>query len=122
MPEPPELGPVPLFAPTPVPARKPSRTPLLVGGVAVGLIGIAAVALLLLNRPQAQVAEPAESVVTPPAAEPLVAGAAFLVSGRGEVTVVPLTDAPSDPITVGYQVADADGRTSRSTLTVTVAR
>lgn len=51
-------------------------------------------------------------------AEPLVGGVAFLVSGRGEIIVVPLSDAPSVPFTIGYQVADADGRTTRATLTV----
>ncbi|GAB2567318.1 hypothetical protein GCM10009593_00130 [Microlunatus antarcticus] len=54
------------------------------------------------------------------AVDPLVGGAAFLVSGRGEITVVPLSTVPTDPLTIGYQVADANGRTTRSTLTVTV--
>jgi hypothetical protein len=55
-------------------------------------------------------------------ADPLVGGVTFLVSGRGEITVVPIADAPTDPVTIGYQVADANGRTARSTLTVTLTR
>jgi hypothetical protein len=53
--------------------------------------------------------------------DPLVGGAAFLVSGRGEITVVPLSAKPTNPLTIGYQVADANGVTARSTLTVTVS-
>lgn len=44
----------------------------------------------------------------------------FLVSGTGQITFVPLGTATGPVPTVGYQVADADGRTARSTLDVTV--
>ena len=45
----------------------------------------------------------------------------FLVSGTGQVTFVPLGTATGAVPTVGYQVADANGTTARSTLSVTVA-
>ena len=53
---------------------------------------------------------------------PAPGGGVFLVSGRGEITFVPIGAEPAPPLTVGYQVADANGTTARSTLTVTVTR
>ncbi|SER15181.1 conserved repeat domain-containing protein [Microlunatus flavus] len=61
------------------------------------------------------VPEPGDSPLTPTAG-----GGAFLVSGRGEITFVPLGFFPAPELRVGYQVADAAGATTRSTLTVTV--
>lgn len=52
-------------------------------------------------------------------ADPYAGGVAFLVSGKGEIVVVPLTSKPREPVTIGYQVTDANGRSARSTLTVT---
>ncbi len=45
----------------------------------------------------------------------------FLAAGNGEITFVPLGGTTGPVPTVGYQVADANGSTSRSTLTVTVS-
>ena len=42
----------------------------------------------------------------------------FLVSGTGQVTFVPLGPSTGLVPTVGYQVADANGRTDRSLLDV----
>ena len=53
---------------------------------------------------------------------PAPGGGVFLVSGRGEITFVPIGPGPTPQLTVGYQVADANGATARSTLTVTVGR
>lgn len=44
----------------------------------------------------------------------------FLVSGTGQITFVPLGRATGPVPVVGYQVADANGATARTTLTVTV--
>ncbi|HEY0216162.1 MAG TPA: hypothetical protein VGC57_07215 [Cellulomonas sp.] len=44
----------------------------------------------------------------------------FLVSGQGEITFVPLGTATGAVPTVGYQVADTNTTTARSTLSVTV--
>ncbi len=49
-------------------------------------------------------------------------GGTFLVSGRGEITFIPTGPQPSSDLTVGYQVADANGTTTRSTLAVSVQR
>jgi hypothetical protein len=44
----------------------------------------------------------------------------FLVSGTGQITFVPLGSATGPVPTVGYQVADVNGATARSSLTVAV--
>ncbi|GAA3575666.1 hypothetical protein GCM10022197_35930 [Microlunatus spumicola] len=44
----------------------------------------------------------------------------FLVAGTGDVTFVPLGASTGKVPTVGYQVADANGTTARSSITVTV--
>ncbi|GAB2567343.1 DUF7507 domain-containing protein [Microlunatus antarcticus] len=44
----------------------------------------------------------------------------LLVSGTGQITFVPLGASTGPVPTIGYQVADAGGRTARSTLDVTV--
>ncbi|GAA3575658.1 hypothetical protein GCM10022197_35920 [Microlunatus spumicola] len=44
----------------------------------------------------------------------------FLVSGTGQITFVPLGRATGPVPTIGYQVADVNGLTARSTLSVTV--
>ena len=66
----------------------------------------------------------AKSLVVPqrPQAPPDAArgGLVFLVSGQGEITAVPVGAVPAGEVTVGYQVSDAKGRTTRSTVTVTV--
>lgn len=59
----------------------------------------------------------AKTLVVPPGRAG-TGGAEFLVSGRGEITVVPTGSGPPPPLTVGYQVADANGTTARSTLAV----
>ena len=68
----------------------------------------------------------AKTLVVPPGKPgpitPAAGGGVFLVSGRGEITFVPTGYEPSPVLTVGYQVADANGTTARSTLTVTVGR
>ncbi|HEY0240407.1 MAG TPA: hypothetical protein VGC37_17385 [Friedmanniella sp.] len=46
----------------------------------------------------------------------------FLVSGAGQITFVPLGTETGPVAAVGYSVADANGTTARSTLTVQVTR
>ncbi|MGI3783861.1 MAG: Ig-like domain-containing protein, partial [Janthinobacterium lividum] len=45
----------------------------------------------------------------------------FLAAGNGDITFVPLGTRTGGVPTIGYQVADANGTTTRSTLTVTVS-
>lgn len=64
---------------------------------------------------------PAGSVLSGDAKQLVVAGrGTFLVAGDGEITFVPLGTSTGAVPTVGYSVADANGTTARSTLTVSV--
>lgn len=64
---------------------------------------------------------PAGSVLYGDAKTLVVAGrGVFLVAGTGQVTFVPLGTATGPVPVVGYQVADANGATARTTLAVTV--
>ncbi|SER15134.1 Ig-like domain-containing protein [Microlunatus flavus] len=64
---------------------------------------------------------PAGSVLYGDAKTLKVAGrGVFLVSGTGQVTFVPLGTSTGPVPTIGYQVADANGTTARSSLTVAV--
>ena len=72
-------------------------------------------------RLRTSAALPAGSVLYGDAKTLKVAGrGVFLVSGTGQITFVPLGTATGPVPVVGYQVADANGATARSTLTVTV--
>ena len=64
---------------------------------------------------------PSGSVLSSDATTLVVPGrGTFLVSGTGQVTFVPLGTTTPGATTVGYQVADVNGTTARSTLTVDV--
>lgn len=64
---------------------------------------------------------PSGSTLSGDAKTLVVAGrGTFLVSGTGQVTFVPLGTATGAVPAIGYQVADVNGTTARSTLTVTV--
>ena len=64
---------------------------------------------------------PAGSVLSGDAKQLVVAGrGTFLVAGDGEITFVPLGTSTGAVPAVGYSVADANGTTARSTVTVTV--